>query len=236
MKFLEQIEKDRNDVKKTVVHFLHIGKTGGTSIKETLKNHLNVKEYLIRLHNHNFKLSDVPSGEKAFFFLRHPLQRFVSSFYSRQRQGMPRYMRPWSYREAIAFNLFSTANQLAEALGSDNINYRNNAVEAMQNIQHVKNSFFDWIETEEYFEKRSGDIILIGFQENLISDFNKLKKKLGLPTELILPDDDIKAHRNPAIVDKYLSSSAKSNLANWYQKDIHFYHMCKHKSYKYGDI
>ena len=139
-------------------------------------------------------------------------------------------MRPWSYGEAIAFNLFSTANELAEALGSDDINYRNSAVEAMRHIQHVKNSFFDWVETEEYFEKRSDDIILIGFQENLEDDFNKLKKKLGLPAELILPDDDIKAHRNPAVVDKYLSSAAKSNLTNWYQRDIHFYHMCKHKS------
>jgi len=230
MEFLEQTEKDRNDVKKAVVHFIHIGKTGGTSIKEALKNHLVVKEYLIRLHNHNFKLRDVPLGDKAFFFLRDPLQRFVSSFYSRQRQGMPRYMRPWSYGEAIAFNLFSTANQLAEALRSDDINYQNSAVEAMQSIQHVKNSFFDWIETEEYFRQRLNDVLLIGFQDDMESDFNKLKELLGLPAELILPDDDIKAHRNPAVVDKYLSSAAKSNLTNWYQKDIQFYNICKHKS------
>ena len=79
-----------------VVHFLHIGKTGGTAVKYALKRNLVNKEYMIYLHGHEFKLRDVQKGAKAFFFLRDPVDRFVSGFYSRRRQGQPRIFSPWS--------------------------------------------------------------------------------------------------------------------------------------------
>ena len=212
---------------KSIIHFIHIGKTGGTCIKEALKENLNTKKHTIVLHNHSFKLSDVPPDEKVFFFLRDPVQRFVSAFYSRQRQGMPRYNNPWSPQEKDAFSTFLTPRHLAEALGTDDINYREKAISAMRNITHVKTSFFDWFKNEEYFKKRLNSILLIGFQDNLTNDFDLLKKLLDLPNDLKLPEDDIKSHRNAITVDRQLSALAQTNLANWYSRDIHFYNICK---------
>lgn len=213
------------DVIKQRVHFLHIGKTGGTSIKDVLKN-CSVNNYTVVLHQHHVKLSDIPVGEKAFFFLRNPLQRFISAFYSRQRQGKPRFFWPWSAEEEKAFSLFLTPNQLAEGLDAEDIEYRQKAIMAMQSINHVKTSFFDWFLNEAYFKQRLNDILFIGFQEEFSRDFNKLKAILQLPEESILPDDDVKAHRNPATVDRQLSDIAVKNLTNWYKRDIDFYYQC----------
>ena len=55
--------------RKQTAHFLHVGKTGGTAVKEALRNHLDSGRYTIKLHRHKTTLADVPKGEKVFFFL-----------------------------------------------------------------------------------------------------------------------------------------------------------------------
>ena len=59
------------------VHFLHIGKTGGSAIKYALKSYSSNARYAIYIHNHNFILRDVPKGEGVVFFLRDPIERFI---------------------------------------------------------------------------------------------------------------------------------------------------------------
>jgi len=93
------------------LHFLHIGKTGGTAVKHALKP-VAAPGYLM-LHGHDVRLHDVAPDEQVFFFLRDPLSRFVSAFYSRQREGRPRYVVPWTPDEEAAFGRFRTANELA---------------------------------------------------------------------------------------------------------------------------
>ena len=55
---------------KEKLHFLHIGKTGGTAIKYALRNNLDKGRYEIILHNHNTTLEDVPKGDKFFLYKR----------------------------------------------------------------------------------------------------------------------------------------------------------------------
>ena len=97
-------------------HFLHIGKTGGAAVKHALKP-VAAAGHLM-LHGHDVRLHDVAPGEQVFFFLRDPLSRFVSAFYSRQREGRPRYVVPWTPDEEAAFGRFRTANELADGLSS----------------------------------------------------------------------------------------------------------------------
>jgi hypothetical protein len=99
-------------------HFIHIRKTGGTAIKEALKNAAGLDQSTIKLHKHKIRLSDIAAGDKVFlfFFLRDPVSRFVSGFNSRLRQGQPRYNSAWNEAEKRAFGFFPTANSLAEAL------------------------------------------------------------------------------------------------------------------------
>ena len=51
---------------KKRVHFLHIGKTGGTAINYALKNHLITSRYVISMHLHGVKLRDIPNFRRVF--------------------------------------------------------------------------------------------------------------------------------------------------------------------------
>lgn len=209
---------------KPTIHFLHIGKTGGTAIKVCLKK---LRDDNIILHKHNITLPDIPKDDKVFFILRNPITRFVSGFNSRQRKGAPRYFFPWTKQEEAAFTKFNTANELAESLSSKNNETKTSAELAMRNIQHVKESYYKWIINDQYFESRKKDILFIGFQEDLDSDFKKLKTILKLPEEFTLPTNEVEKHSSPEYQNKYLSETAISNLNEWYKKDIGFYNYCK---------
>ena len=97
-------------------HFLHLGKTGGTAIKAALEPHVSEGAYQLELHGHVIRLKNIPRREPFFFAVRDPVDRYLSGFYSRQRQGAPRYHEPWSPPEKEAFERFETANDLAEAI------------------------------------------------------------------------------------------------------------------------
>ena len=207
------------------IHFLHIGKTGGTAIKEALqKSSMPLPNFI--LHDHDFKLMDVPPGEKVVFFVRDPVRRFASGFNSRKRKGLPKYHSDWTPEEEQAFQLFATPNDLAMALSHGGENQQR-AEKALRAIHHVKTSYWDWFNNEEYFLARKEDIYFVGSQEQLNSHFALLKSLINLPRNLTLPTDDMNAHRNPKTMDASLSEEAIINLRKWYERDYHFLDLCK---------
>src|SRR5262245_49205949 len=212
---------------KEVLHFLHVSKTGGTALKHVLRPYLTTPQYAIVLHGHRYKLRNVRKGDKVIFCLRDPISRFVSGFYSRFRQGQPRFFVRWSEEEEKAFSHFNTPNRLALALSSDDDDERMHARQAMHCIAHVKDGYLGWFESEEYLLSRLPDIFLIGFQETLTQDFERLRSKLGLPDSVHLPYDDVTAHRNPDNLDKKLDAEARANLTRWYAADVKLYSLCR---------
>jgi hypothetical protein len=211
---------------KPCVHFLHLGKTGGSAVKYAIENCPNPHLcYVIYLHPHETTLRDVPQGHKFFFFLRDPLSRFVSGFYSRQRQGQPRYYMRWTPEEQAAFQRFASPDALGVALSSADPEERAAAEAAMRGILHVKDSYWKWFESRDYFLSRLPDLFFIGFQEQLADDFEVLRNKLFLPC-VALPEDDVFAHRNPPGLDRSLSPQAVANLRRWYADDYAFVELC----------
>ncbi len=223
-KFFKLAAARRN---QRVLHFLHIGKTGGTAVKAALQPHTQDGPFFIFLHEHETFLKDLLPGERAIFFLRDPVTRFVSGFNSRLRQGKPRYSVPWTPAEKIIFERFATPNALALALSSENAEERAAAESAMRGIRHVREHFAQWFGSETDFLTRLPDIFFIGFQETLAEDFEKLKTKLGLPAGILLPTGEVAAHKTPENFDKKLSSPAVENLQRWYRDDIRFYQLCQ---------
>ena len=75
------------------VNFLHVGKTGGTAVKWALRRAgLPDTPYgPVRVHRHTFRMRDVPPEDHVIFFVRDPIARFMSGFYSRLNKGQPRY-------------------------------------------------------------------------------------------------------------------------------------------------
>jgi hypothetical protein len=199
------------------VHFLHIGKTGGTAIKNALAP--IAAEHGLILHTHQTRLWDVPEGDGVFFFLRDPVRRFVSGFNSRLRMGRPRLNSKWSEGEAKAFSTFTTPNALAEAISSRTALLRLRAGEAMREIRHVNTHFSTWLGEIDYVLARKSSIVHVGFQESLEEDFQAIKTKLLLP-DVRLPVDDRDSHATPSGYATELSELGRQNIERWYAEDI----------------
>ena len=209
------------------LHVFHIGKTGGTALKEALLEHRDSAAYDLLLHGHAVTLADVPAGEKYMFVLREPLSRFVSAFNGRLREDQPRYRYPWREEEKVAFAIFKTPDALATTLSARDRRERRQAEAAMRGIGHVNTSYAYWFGSEKAFRRRLSDLFFIGFTDRLDDDFEALKPKLGLPEDARLPHDETVAHRAPAGSASELSEVARSNLERWYEWDVAFFRLCR---------
>jgi hypothetical protein len=201
-------------------HFLHVRKTGGSAVGHALAPVADA--FGIVIHGHATRLADVPEHDRVFFFLRHPVERYVSGFNSRFRRGRPLRDLTWTEREERAFARFRSPAVLAEALGSDDPDLVAHAVDAMHGINHVNSHFSDWFTLEELRARRRR-IVLLGLQPQLEADFAILKRELGLPADVVLPHDPVFAHRTPAEFDTVLSAAGRANIAAWYAEDVAFY-------------
>jgi len=213
--------------RKPVAHFLHVGKTGGTALRYTLQPFLDSGRYTLFLHGHAMTLPMVKRGEKVFFFQRDPLSKFLSGFYYRRRQARPHYDIPWRPQEAVAFANFASANELARSLSAADPRRREQAVHAMRSIHQVKDSPFRWLDSEEYFRSRLDDILFIGFQEQLDSDFGILRNLLAVPDWVRTPPADATVYQKNREAVEPLDSTAIENLRAWYARDLEFYELCR---------
>jgi hypothetical protein len=204
-----------------MIHFLHIGKTDGSALKYALRS--VALDCNMVLHDHRFSLRDVPWNDAVIFSIRSPLDRFVSGFNSRLRQGQPRIFAPWQFGEQEAFERFSNPNSLAESLWTDDLEAQMAARRAMLVIGHVRTSYADWLWSVPYVQQRKTSVLFILATESLSDDFEHLKRRLVFPSSLHLPKNPIHAHRTPAGFSVQLSERAVRNLECWYAKEIVFY-------------
>ena len=202
------------------VHVLHIGKTGGAAVIEALSA-AESRSYRIVLHDHSTVLADVPIGERVVAFVRQPVERFVSGFYSRKRQGKPRFDQPWSPEEREAFTLFPEVNDLAAALTSTGETLEA-AQRAMNDIQHVRHPLGRWFGGLDDVDRRALDLVFVGFQETLSSDFARLCHALDLEATPTLPTDPVRAHRRTEQPPE-LSDVERATIEQWYADDGRLY-------------
>lgn len=224
---LERFTRSRRHAgRKPRAHLIHIGKTAGTALKWALDPVVCTGRYELRLHDHEVTLTDVPRGERVFFTVREPIDRFVSGFYSRRRQGQPRYHYPWSPQEETAFRTFATADSLAAALSCSDQERQTAAVAAMNSIQHVRDSYWRWFDSPRYFTGRLEDVLLILWTPALTESFAQLCGLLEVRGDVGLPGDGVSAHRGPGGIDRTISEPARANLRTWYASDYAFLQLC----------
>ena len=213
--------------RKPRAHMLHIGKTGGTAMKHVFAQlDPSAGTYHLTVHRHVERLPRIPEGHKVFFVVRDPVDRFVSGFNSRLREGRPRYYTAWTPAERVAFSQYTSPDSLGRALFSDDPGERLRASRAMCSIRHVRDSYWDWFSSWEYLESRADDLLLIQWLPDLAATFPRLRELLGLPDTVELPSDDLNTHRSPPDVDKHLSDQARANLERWYGRDYAFIDLC----------
>lgn len=207
------------------IHLLHIGKTGGSALKAALRP--VAKSHGLVLNKHNTLLTDIAAGMSAVFSVRHPVDRYVSSFNSRLRKGYPLHYNDWTAGEATAFSYFKTPNVLAESLSSSNSALRSRAEISMNSIYHVSHRLTNWLISADYMEERRSDIWFIFEQKHLSEDFTIFKKLADLPQEIQLPSDPTIAHRTPEHLSTELTPLARVNLENWYHGDMVLFRHCQ---------
>ena len=214
------------------IGFLHIGKTGGTALRYILeqqrKNTGIMPVRFIWLHYMTLPRirAEYPTV-RTIFFVRDPISRFISGFNSRLRQGLPRHRVPWSPEEAIAFQRFTTPNQLAEAIEDSNAERRAAARAAMGGIRHVRDTLTHHLVGSEFLADNVGGIFYIGDLASFVLDVARLKALLHINEGINPPTDDIGAHRSPKDLDRQLSHLAMHNLRAWYKRDYAIYHWCQ---------
>jgi hypothetical protein len=221
------------------LHFMHIGKTGGTALKVALRRaglaywHGHDAEHVpetpfgrIQLHHHRFRLHDVPAGDFVFFCVRDPISRFFSAYYSRLAKGRPRYFVEWSEGERRAFEAFPTPQQLAAALGSDDREERARAEAAMASIRHL-GSLTRFLGTPWRLRRHLPQIAYVARQETLSDDWERLKRLLGLPPDVELPRGPRRSHRRDPTLDKTLDPAAAAALKEWYARDYRLIRYCE---------
>lgn len=204
-------------------HFLHVGKTGGSAIRDA--NDRSADRPLI-IHPHATVLQDIPAGKPVAFSVRHPCDRFVSGFNSRLRKGLPRYLVEWSADEARAFGLFATADSLACALFDADHEIRLAASHAMRSIGHTRRHLSHWLGAPaELWQRRDSVVMIVDFAQ-LATDVMVLSRLLDLAEPLALPTDPIISHRTPPGYDTRLSPLGRTNLERWYSDDIILHRAC----------
>ncbi len=214
--------------RQRVIHIIHIGKTGGSAVKDAIRGDIRGVRSVyqdvapgtrILTHSHHIDLRRIPPRDDVVFVLRDPVGRYVSGFMSRLRQGKPRHDSPWSKKERIAFRRFDTPDKLAVALSSDDAAERRAAVAAMHDIRHVRTTFAVWLGSPALLRKRRGQILLVGWQETLSDDFERLRALIGLPDRCRLPADPRSANRAPDDTPTDLSETGSANIRAWYRSD-----------------
>ena len=212
------------------LRMLHIGKTGGSSLKSMIKasrSTLLESDINLKGRSHEVTMKDLKQSncDGIIVFVRHPVARFVSAFNSRLRQGQPRYDSPWQAGEKIIFALFKEPNQLAEALSSDSEELRTAARLSMFGINHVRDHMGKWLVSTTFLEKNQNLLYFIGTTETMDSDADALFAKMGVPKPET-SQDEVTRHATPAGYSTSLSDTARANLIEWYQDDVAIYDWC----------
>lgn len=208
------------------VHFLHLRKTGGTTLKSVLGPHQVTPKSALHLHPHRFTLAHVPRGHRVMFVARDPVSRFVSGFGGRLRKGAPAHHVEWSPAEELAFSRFTDPNSLALALAPAHPSHAE-AVHAMRNITHLQCSYWDWFIDEKLLASRQDDILFIGRIESFDDDFERLKQVLGLPADLSLPKDPKATNQGFSATKRPpLEPAAIALVKAWYRRDYEFLEFC----------
>ena len=209
--------------------FIHIGKTGGSTI-QTL---LNLKQYHLN-RNYNYK-------NKFIIWVRNPIARFVSAFNmsyvninfkkyvkNTKRLGyksvllkgrIDRYLTKkndyiFAKKYDALINYFKTPNKLARALSSTNKRIRKNAEKLMNyRIGHIYRGIGWYLNNGRFVKKHNKNIFFVGKQETMGEDI----KKLGTLLNKELNNNETRINNYSTKKSKYLSPLAIKNIIKFYK-------------------
>ena len=188
---------------KLKICFIHVGKTGGTTVAKYLN-----------LENGSHTKIKINPNDGIIIWLRNPIKRLVSAFYfakylinfdcskidntlnltnniaperiNMKIKNKSKYM--FSKRFDNLINTFKDVNEFFESLSSKNINNKKNSMELINYCNGIKGygyvGFFKgynyYFENGDFINKYHKQIIYTGTNENMENDLNNLANILNI--------------------------------------------------------
>lgn len=153
------------------VKFLHIPKTGGTALKNYLKDHHEIKDKIYVHESHNKTLK--ASGSGTGFVIRDPLERFCSGFWGRKnyelRQEAGRLTEnkayhiggmPFTELEQHIFSSAATPNDFISLL-KDNTDFREEFEKTATPLNLVTQSLAYWLGGPAKYKVLESNVVLV---------------------------------------------------------------------------
>ncbi len=207
---------------------LHIGKTGGSYVRSVLRHNRDKWSQPLQLLRHSATLQNTLESfgddRRLAFTFRNPSDRFVSAFYSRQRQGRPTYQFNWSAEEATAYLWFETAEDLALALGSADERKKSAAIFAFDAIEHLKSNLATYLHSVDALKMSKGAIVACVDLPDLDAKLPAFMDRIGV-NEFTLPSNP-KRHASPTPLPK-LSAEAEAALRVHWAEEYQIYDTCR---------
>lgn len=206
---------------------LHVGKTGGSYLRSVLRHNRGRWTQPLQLLRHSATLTNTLDsfGEdrRLAFTFRNPSDRFVSAFYSRQRQGRPTYQFNWSAEEAAAFLWFDTAEELALALNGTE-RQKSAAFFAFDAIEHLKSNLSTYLTSPQVLRLSRSSIVACVDLPDLDAKLPQVMARLGVPN-FQMPAEP-KFHAAPAPLPP-LSPKAEAALRAHWVDEYEIYDTCR---------
>lgn len=215
------------------VRFIHIGKSGGSSVLTTFKDEG------IKLHRDHLSKPEYNTDYQYVFWIRNPLHRFISAFnYSYalvnfdtshldiNKLTIENSLAPAKIRHKMLngytfteeydalINFFKTPNDLAESLVHSDSQIKNKAVELMNHpIEHIHKGIGWYLNDGEFVRKYADQILFVGKVETMELDIESLAECLNISLTSSKKVRENKNYKRP-----YLSPLAIEALLKFYEK------------------
>lgn len=204
---------------------LRMGKGGAGHLRKAL-GAKNVTASGVRMCRHDETLVSTRKmsvDRRLVLIFRDPIERFCDAFASRLAQGHPEYHAPWSNEEAIAFSFFGSANDLAEALTSDDQRLKSASRYAISNITHLRHSYEFYLQSSEMlkYEHEQGNILVCCEYKNTLTHLDRISETLGISATADVSE------MSHSMVTTDLSKLAQQNLNHELANDVRIYQACK---------
>ena len=175
------------------IRFIHIDKTGGTSIRKWFDDAFPEQQWQNKLEypggmGHLFTLGTGCAEDCYAFFVRDPVRRWVSRFLHRKRQAEQepeRYgITAWG---KVLQHIFPTPTSLAEALSSPNATHQKFAEKMFRSEiganKRLGRHYLNMLLHQESQQSILNRIVYVGGTTSLNEDFASYAKLVGLPVE-----------------------------------------------------